>query len=101
MTESDIWTVEDAVPCRCAHALEDLSKEQLIELVEMSAKNLVALDGTWFQSIERECGMDEAMRHDERAWSRFTESERAASRRFWGWGSVPVLRGWLQHCATS
>ncbi|MCQ2512473.1 MAG: DUF6125 family protein [Lachnospiraceae bacterium] len=55
--------------------LESLSKEELMELIRIYSKNLLALDGVWFQSIEEKLGMDEAMYHDERAWSRFTVSE--------------------------
>ena len=41
--------------------LETLSKDELIRLMELQAKNWLALDGVWFQSVERKCGMDEAM----------------------------------------
>lgn len=64
--------------------LEAFSKEQLIELVEICSKNLIAIDGTWFQSVERECGMDAAMRHDEESWRRFTVSEAKRLKRFLG-----------------
>lgn len=47
--------------------LNDLTREQLMELVEISAKNLFALDGVWFQAIERTSGMDIAMNRDEDA----------------------------------
>lgn len=69
-------------PASTNAALEDLSKEQLIELVELCSKNLIAIDGTWFQSVEDECGMDAAMHHDERAWQRFTVSEAKRLKRF-------------------
>lgn len=55
--------------------LEKLSKEQLIELVEIYSKNWLAMDGVWFQSVESKCGMEEAMYHDREAWRRFTEIE--------------------------
>lgn len=55
--------------------LEDLPKEKLIELLHIYAKNLLALDGTWFQSVERKRGMEEAVEHDQNAWRRYTESE--------------------------
>ena len=44
--------------------LEQLSKQELIELVHIFAKNMLALDGVWFQSIETKLGMDEAIEHD-------------------------------------
>lgn len=55
--------------------LDDLSNNQLKELVRIYARNIYALDGVWFQSIERENGMDSAMHHDGNAWRRFTEIE--------------------------
>ena len=33
--------------------LRNLGKDELVELLEIYAKNLIALDGTWFQSLER------------------------------------------------
>lgn len=41
--------------------LEKLSKEELIRLIEGYSKNWLAMDGVWFQSVERKFGMDEAM----------------------------------------
>lgn len=55
--------------------LKDYTKEELIELIEMGAKNWLAMDGVWFQSVEKKCGMDEAMYHDKEAWRRFTVIE--------------------------
>lgn len=55
--------------------LNSLSKEELIELIEVYAKNWLALDGVWFQSIETKCGMEEAVYHDANAWERFTVIE--------------------------
>lgn len=56
-------------------SLDGLSKDQLKELVRIYARNIYALDGVWFQSIEKKDGMDEAMHHDRNAWRRFTETE--------------------------
>ncbi len=55
--------------------LDDLSGDELKELVRIYARNIYALDGTWFQSIEQASGMDEAMLHDRNAWRRFTQTE--------------------------
>ena len=55
--------------------LNGLSKGELIELINLYSKNWLALDGVWFQSIERKSGMDEAMFHDAEAWRRFTVIE--------------------------
>ena len=65
-------------------ALEELSREELIAYAQLCSKNLFAIDGTWFQSIEAERGMDEAMLHDERAWERFTASEARRLKAFLG-----------------
>jgi hypothetical protein len=37
--------------------LRSFSKEELIGLIEVYAKNWLAMDGVWFQSIERKLGM--------------------------------------------
>jgi len=55
--------------------LDDLTKEQLKDLVGIYARNMYALDGVWFQSVEQDSGMEDAMRHDRNAWRRFTETE--------------------------
>ena len=55
--------------------LSQLSKDELIELIEIYSKNWLAMDGVWFQSVERRLGMDEAMYHDGEAWRRFTVIE--------------------------
>lgn len=55
--------------------LEELTKEQLLELIGIYSKNLIAMDGVWFQSVEQECGMEEAMEHDCRVWERFSAIE--------------------------
>ena len=55
--------------------LSKLSKEELIELIDIHSKNFLALDGVWFQSVERTCGMDDAMFHDAEAWKRYTVTE--------------------------
>lgn len=47
--------------------LDLLSKDELKELVRIYARNIYALDGVWFQSVEGKNGMDEAMLHDENA----------------------------------
>lgn len=58
-----------------AQGLDELTREQLVELLEITAKDTIALDGTWFQSLEAEQGMDMAMEHDRNAWRRFVPSE--------------------------
>lgn len=74
-------------------AVKDLSKDELIELLEIYAKNLIALDGTWFQSIEGEDGMDVAVHHDIEAWRRFSKSEARRIKKFLNLEERPGLEG--------
>lgn len=53
---------------RPGEALESLSRDQLLELIAIYSKNWLAMDGVWFQSVERKYGMEEAMYHDVEAW---------------------------------
>ncbi len=74
-------------------ALESLSKEELIALISMYAKNWLAHDGVWFQSVERRYGMAEAVRHDEEAWRRFTVIEATRIKEFLKLPARPGLDG--------
>lgn len=76
-----------------AEGLESYTREQLIELLEITAKDLIALDGTWFQSLERDQGMDTAMEHDRQAWKRFVPSEARRLRALLGLDERPGLEG--------
>lgn len=64
--------------------LNELTKEQLVELVKIQAKNTIACDGCWFQALERERGMDEAIHFDEETWKRFPRSEARRAKKFLG-----------------
>ena len=74
-------------------ALDALTKEQLIELIEAYSKNWLALDGVWFQSVEQKSGMDEAMYHDAQAWRRFTVIEAKRLKKFLGLSERAGLEG--------
>ena len=56
-------------------ALQALSREQLERLIEIYCKDWLAMDGVWFQSVERKLGMDAAMEHDIAIWEQFTVIE--------------------------
>ena len=73
--------------------LSQLSREQLIELIDIYSKNWLAMDGVWFQSVERKLGMDEAMYHDAEAWKRFTVIEAKRIREFLGLEDHPGIAG--------
>jgi hypothetical protein len=55
--------------------LQDMSREELIELLEDAAKNWLAHDGLWFQAAEKKFNMKTAIELDRDAWERFTVVE--------------------------
>jgi len=55
--------------------LEDLSREDLIKLVETYAKNWLAHDGCWFLAAEEKLGLETAIELDTRAWACFSPLE--------------------------
>lgn len=61
---------------------KEMTREQLYQLIENCSKNWLAMDGVWFQSIEEQYGMDEAMKHDEAIWRRFTRIEARRAKDF-------------------
>ena len=73
--------------------LAALSKEQLIALIDIYSKNWLAMDGVWFQSVERKLGMEEAMFHDVEIWKRFTVIEAKRIKEFLQLPEHPGLDG--------
>lgn len=65
-------------------ALDNFSREQLLKLIEIYSKNWLAMDGVWFQSVEKNFGMEEAMEHDCNIWSKFTVIEAKKIKKFLG-----------------
>ncbi len=65
-------------------AFQDLSREQLLDLIEMYCKEWSATDGLWFQSVERKWGMDEAIDSDIEMWKTFTVLEAKRIKDFLG-----------------
>ena len=55
--------------------LEGLTKEELIDYIEDLSKNWLAIDGTWFQAVEKELGLENAIELDAAQWKRFTVIE--------------------------
>ena len=55
--------------------LESLSKEELLDYIEDLSKNWLAIDGTWFQVVESEYGLEKAIELDVKQWERFTVIE--------------------------
>lgn len=73
--------------------LEHLSRKQLMELINIYSKNWLALDGLWFQSIERKYGMEEAMFHDVEVWKVYTVTEARRIKKFLKLKERPGLDG--------
>jgi hypothetical protein len=56
-------------------SLDDLSREDLVKLIEMHAKCWLAHDGCWFLAAEEKYGMADAIELDTQAVERFTAIE--------------------------
>ncbi len=55
--------------------LDDLTREELITLLDIHAKNWLAHDGCWFLALEERYGMEAAIEMDTRSWERFSPVE--------------------------
>src|SRR5208337_667993 len=57
------------------HAFQTMSRADLLQALEMFAKNWLAHDGCWFLAAEERFGMETAIELDARSWKRFAEAE--------------------------
>lgn len=55
--------------------VKDLSKQDILALLEDASKNWLAHDGLWFRAVEDKFGIDAAMELDRKAWEKFTVIE--------------------------
>ncbi len=55
--------------------ISELSREDLLKLLEIYAKNWAAHDGCWFLAAEEKYGLDTAMMLDAVSWKRFAPIE--------------------------
>lgn len=55
--------------------LEDLTREELLDLLRDGALNWLAHDGLWFRAVEGRFGMEAAIDLDKEAWESFTVIE--------------------------
>jgi len=55
--------------------IEDLSREELLNLLNDFAKNWLAHDGLWFRAVEDRYGIETALDLDRKAWEKFTVIE--------------------------
>jgi len=96
---------EDAPPAEVAgdegvQLLYALSKEELVRIITDDAKNWLAHDGVWFQSLEKKFGMAVAVDIDTDAWRLFTviEAKRIMERLgLKPGGGIPALVECLKH----
>jgi len=64
--------------------IDELNRDELIELTKVFAKNWIAHDGSWFLSIEEKYGMEMAIEMDIEAWRKFTVVEAKRIKQFLG-----------------
>lgn len=83
------FEIQDGVPLPLKH----LSKEKLIEAIDAQAVNWLANDGVWFQSVERQCGLDYAKRCNDTCWSHFSPYEALRIKKLLGIPESPGLAG--------
>jgi len=55
--------------------IEDLSRQDLLKLIEVYARNWLAHDGCWFLAAEEKFGMETAIELDTKSWSCFSPAE--------------------------
>ncbi len=73
--------------------IDDLSKEELLELNKIYAKNWLAHNESWFLAIEEKYGMDAAIDMDRESWRRFTVVEAKRLIEFLSLGQNSGLEG--------
>ena len=54
---------------------DDLSRENLLKVIEVYAKNWLVHDGCWFLAAEEALGLESAIDLDSKAWNRFAVAE--------------------------
>lgn len=77
----------------------ELTREQLLSMLDDSAKLWLAMDGLWFQAVERDAGMDKAIELDKIMWEQFSviEAKRIMQRHQIGeGGGLAALKKALQ-----
>ena len=59
--------------------LKDLSRDDLLKLIDIHAKSWLAHDGCWFLAIEEKHGLEEAIAIDTKSWERFSPAATGAA----------------------
>jgi len=74
--------------------ISELSREDLLKLLEINAKNWAAHDGCWFLAAEEKLGLETAMMLDAASWARFAPIEAERIKSAFGLqdgGGIPAL----------
>jgi hypothetical protein len=62
---------DDRTPMSAAYSkLENLSRDELIDLVKLSSRMILAVDGFWYLSVKELAGNDKALDRDNWVWDR-------------------------------
>ncbi len=80
------------MPDQSRTIFESMSREELLRALEMSAKNWLAHDGSWFLAVEEQLGTQTAIDLDARSWERFAAAE---ARRIMATFRIPAGSGLL------
>lgn len=80
---------EDGVP----ETLLKLPKEKKLSMLDMVAKDWIAMDGVWFQAVEKRYGMNDAKRCNDSTWGRFSPFEALSVKNLLGLPEHPGLKG--------
>ncbi|AEG13908.1 hypothetical protein Desku_0277 [Desulfofundulus kuznetsovii DSM 6115] len=78
-----------------SNQFSELTREELLVVLGDFARRWLAHDGLWFQAVEREHGMDAAIRADAAAWEQFTVNEARRIMKLHGIpenGGIPALK---------
>ena len=54
---------------------EELTREELLKIIDMYAKNWLAIDGTWFLAAEQKFDLETAIELDTESWRHFSPVE--------------------------
>ena len=74
------FEVKDGIP----EPLLQLPREKLLELTAELGKNWLAMDGVWFQAVEKAYGMNDAKRCNDTCWVRYSQVEARLIKNFLG-----------------
>ncbi len=73
--------------------LLNMPREKLLQLTSDLGKNWLAMDGVWFQAVEKAYGMNDAKRSNDSCWHRFSQVEARMIKNFLGLPAQAGLKG--------